>query len=79
MGVVVDPPTGNQLLLGRREAAKACGLGLRSWDRLAASGRVPQPVRLGRRTLWRADELRAWVDAGCPDRRAWEVIMNNDK
>lgn len=39
---------------------------------LHSAGRLPLPVRLGRTTRWRADELRAWLDAGCPERSRWE-------
>ena len=32
----------------------------------------PVPVKaFGRRLLFRADEVRTWVAAGCPPRRAW--------
>jgi len=32
----------------------------------------PLPVKaFGRRLLFRADEVREWVAAGCPPRRAW--------
>lgn len=41
---------------------------------LINSGKIPLPIRLGRRTLWRADELRAWVAAGCPQRKQWLVM-----
>ena len=37
-----------------------------------ASGRVPSPVKLGRRALWRLDEIRRWVAAGCPPRSRWK-------
>jgi hypothetical protein len=30
-------------------------------------------MRIGRSTLWRADELREWVVAGCPRRQQWEA------
>ena len=33
-----------------------------------ASGRLPSPVKLGRRVLWRLDEIRQWVAEGCPSR-----------
>jgi predicted DNA-binding transcriptional regulator AlpA len=47
--------------------------GLYQW---LASGRVPSPVRLGRRALWRAGEIRQWVDAGCPPRARWKPTLN---
>lgn len=37
------------------------------------AGKIPQPIRVGRSTLWRYLELRAWVNAGCPDRETWET------
>jgi hypothetical protein len=36
---------------------------------------LPRPMRIGRATLWRTEELRAWVDAGCPRREQWEIIL----
>lgn len=61
------------LLVTAREAAALCGRSLRCWRTWDAAGRIPQPVRIGRATLWRAEELRCWVDAGCPRRDEWEA------
>ncbi len=44
---------------------------LAPWD---AGGRIPRPVRVGRSTLWRVEELHAWIAAGCPTREHWEGI-----
>lgn len=70
------PPTGPRPfdaagLVSRAAAAAFCGVGLSTWDKLTAAGRTPPPIRLGGKVLWRPRELRAWVDAGCPDRAAW--------
>ena len=57
------------MLLDAKAAAKLCGgISVRTWWALNSSGRCPLPVRLGRRTLWRADELADWCKAGCPAR-----------
>jgi excisionase family DNA binding protein len=56
------------------EAAKLCGIGRATWYSLLAAGRIPKPVRLGRRALWRTEELRAWMRAGCPALHKWEQI-----
>jgi len=64
------------LLLTARAAALMCGKSLRTWRTWDAAGRIPQPVRIGRSTLWRADELRAWVAAGCPGRKDWERMQS---
>ena len=47
--------------------------GLYQW---LASGRVPSPVKLGRRALWRFEEIRQWVAAGCPPRSKWNPARN---
>jgi len=68
--------TATPLALRPREAAKALGISLRHLHTLNASGRLPRPIRLGRSVRWRADELRDWVDAGCPPRDKWEALHN---
>ena len=65
--------TGVPLLVTARKAASMCSKSLRTWRSWDAAGRIPRPVRIGRSTLWRADELRAWAAAGCPRREEWEA------
>lgn len=62
------------LLLKAPAAAVLCSVSLRTWRAWDAAGRIPLPVRVGRSTFWRADELRAWIAAGCPDRETWHAI-----
>jgi predicted DNA-binding transcriptional regulator AlpA len=61
------------LLLAARQAALLCGRSLRTWRTWDSAGWIPKPVRIGRSTLWRADELRDWVNNGCPPRDEWEA------
>jgi predicted DNA-binding transcriptional regulator AlpA len=68
----VDPAP-SPLLITARHAAAMCGKSLRTWRAWDSAGWIPKPVRVGRSTLWRADELREWVAAGCPRRSEWEV------
>ena len=63
----------NALLLTARHAAGMCGKSLRTWRSWDAAGRIPRPVRIGRSTLWRVDELREWVAVRCPRREEWEA------
>jgi predicted DNA-binding transcriptional regulator AlpA len=70
---VAPVPSDALLLLSAKRAAKVCGISLRTWRTYDSGGRIPKPVRIGRRTLWRADELRAWVAASCPCRADWEA------
>jgi predicted DNA-binding transcriptional regulator AlpA len=62
------------LLVGAKMAALLCGKCLRTWRAWNAAGWIPRPVRIGRSTLWRLDELKAWTAAGCPRREEWELI-----
>lgn len=39
---------------------------------MANSGRIPKPIRIGRAVRWSYEELRAWVNAGCPPQDEWE-------
>lgn len=62
------------LLVPAETAARLCGIAESTWWSLHSAGRVPLPVRLGSRTLWRAAELAAWIDAGCPSRDRWHYM-----
>lgn len=44
---------------------------IRTWDQL---GKIPEPVKLGGRVLWRVREIRRWIAAGCPPRDQWAAI-----
>ena len=69
----LDAALSQQLLVTAKQAARMCGKSLRTWRSWDAAGWIPQPVRIGRSTLWRADELREWVAVGCPRRQEWEA------
>ena len=69
-----DPGPPESLLLDAKAAAGLCAVSLRTWWSLHSAGRVPVPVRLGRRTLWRRVEIVAWVAAGCPARDRWQAV-----
>jgi predicted DNA-binding transcriptional regulator AlpA len=55
-------------------AGPMCGRSEPSWWRDHAAGRIPAPVKIGRSTLWRVQELHDWLEAGCPCRKVWEVM-----
>jgi predicted DNA-binding transcriptional regulator AlpA len=54
------------LLIGKQQAARMCGLSRSTWDTYRAAGWVPPGVRIGNVLRWRVDELREWIEAGCP-------------
>jgi predicted DNA-binding transcriptional regulator AlpA len=63
------------LLISDRAAAALAGVSRAHWHRLRAAGKVPAPVRLGRKVLWRRSELVTWIEAGCPDARTWQAMQ----
>lgn len=67
--VVAEP-----ILVGAELAGRLCGVSGRTWTRMAASGEIPRPLRLGRLRRWSVDELRAWVAASCPSRERWQAM-----
>ena len=55
------PPAG----IGRAQAAKFCGLSLNSFDHAVKDGRLPQPIRFGKkdgRFIWTAAGLSAALE-----------------
>lgn len=62
------------LLLSAQEAAELLGIGKTLFWQLHSAGRIPLPVKLGRRTLWRREELLGWVRKGCPSRDKWQLL-----
>ncbi len=65
--------TDSAMLVTAKQAALMCGKSLRTWRTWDSAGLIPKPVRIGRSTLWRLDELRLWVEDGCPRRNEWEA------
>jgi predicted DNA-binding transcriptional regulator AlpA len=70
------PPAVELLLAPAPGAASLCGISEASWYRLKAAGKLPAPVKLGGRVLWRVEELRRWCAEGCPDLRTWQALEN---
>jgi predicted DNA-binding transcriptional regulator AlpA len=67
------------LLVSADVAGPMCGRSEASWWRDHAAARIPAPVKLGGRTMWRVQELRHWVEAGCPARKFWEALQAGRK
>jgi predicted DNA-binding transcriptional regulator AlpA len=69
-----EAPNTLALLVSAQTAAQLCGRSEASWWRDHAAARIPAPIKLGGRTLWRSQDLQAWIEAGCPNRRDWEIL-----
>ena len=60
------------LLMDPEDLALELRISIRSIWRRASDGQIPRPIRIGRATRWRRDEIEAWIAAGCPDGEQWE-------
>lgn len=67
------------LLIPDTEAATLAGVSRATWHRLRAAGKLPPAVRLGRAVRWNRVELIAWIEAGCPDARAWAAMQTTGR
>lgn len=68
--------TGNNQLTGPQprllrdhEVALALGISIRLVWKLCAKGDLPQPIRIGRATRWRIDDIDQWVVRRAPGHR----------
>jgi excisionase family DNA binding protein len=53
-------------LLDVSQVAALLNCSKRTVYRLADSGRMPRPLKLGSLVRWRAGEVRQWIADGCP-------------
>jgi predicted DNA-binding transcriptional regulator AlpA len=62
------------MLISARDLAVLLRLSLRSIRSMDVAGRLPEPLRLSPGCVrWKLSEIRAWLDAGAPDRATWEA------
>jgi len=64
-------------LLNATQLAGLLGISRVHIWRLNRAGKLPQTVHLGRRAMWRADEVRQWIDAGLPSRERWVILKGS--
>jgi predicted DNA-binding transcriptional regulator AlpA len=55
-----------QLLIGAKELAGIMDVSTRTLWRLLSKGELIKPIRVGGNTRWRMDDIRRWIEAGCP-------------
>ena len=61
------------LLVGADEVARLLSVSRSTVYCWLDCGRLPSPLKVGGRTLWRFDELQQWIGAGAPPRVKWEM------
>ena len=67
----------DRLAVDAKEAAALLGISERHFRDLNTTGRVPEPIRLGKSPRWSVDELRAWLAAGGPARERWVATRSH--
>jgi predicted DNA-binding transcriptional regulator AlpA len=48
-----------------KSVAVSLGISIRQTWKLAATGRIPQPIRLGRSVRWKASDIQRFLEANC--------------
>ena len=64
------------LLISAKEVVRRLSISGRTWYVLVTTQHAPQPIRLGKRTLWRVEELEEWVRDGCPPLDRWQRMKD---
>lgn len=72
-------PPSSSVLLTAQQVGAILSVSARTVWRYDAMGVIPHPIRRGRLVRWRTGEIAAWIEAGCPDRTAWELRRVLDK
>lgn len=67
----MTPSLSEMELLSLKRLAGLLELSDRQTRRLHLAGKLPEPLRIGRAVRWRAIEVKAWMDAGCPSQHEW--------
>lgn len=63
------------LLLDAEASAQLLGISRSHFYGMDSSGRLgPMPIKLGKSTRWRRDELERWVTSDCPSRQKWQAM-----
>ncbi len=57
---------GQPLMIDAEAVAKLLSVSNRTVFRLRDAGKMPAPVKLGSRTVWRREAIEQWVAEGCP-------------
>ena len=74
-----DPPARKRrkfcpLVADAKRLSKLLDCGIRTVRTLDAAGKLPAPIRVGGRVLWRVSEIRDWLNVGAPCREIWERL-----
>ena len=71
----VSPPQESTTMLTVHDVARMLCCSARTVYRLADSGRVPRPVKLGALSRWPRETIERWIAQGCPRANQEEVTV----
>jgi excisionase family DNA binding protein len=53
-------------LINATKLAEILGISQRTIWRLISKGQMIQPIRIGTSVRWRLDQVKSWIENGCP-------------
>jgi len=56
-------------LMTVEQVGKLLSVSTRTVWRLRSAGAIPRPVKIAGGVRWRANDLKSWIDDGCPAER----------
>jgi predicted DNA-binding transcriptional regulator AlpA len=62
----MNQKTLDPVLISADDLAALMQISTRTLWRLLSAKQVPKPIRLGGSTRWRLDQVRKWIEQGCP-------------
>jgi predicted DNA-binding transcriptional regulator AlpA len=62
-----------KLLIGIGGLSQMLDWSERTTRRKYSAGLLPRPIKISGSIRWNVEEIRRWVNAGCPTRAAWEA------
>ncbi|MEI8194814.1 MAG: helix-turn-helix domain-containing protein [Phycisphaerae bacterium] len=62
----------DRFMIDARTVAKLLDVSTRTLYRLCDVGAMPKPTKIGKVVRWRAEEIKAWVNADCPMMKDWQ-------
>ena len=68
------PLTVEPMLLSDKQLAVVLSVSVAHVHSLDNSGKLPKAVELGKSKRWVTAEIRAWTNAGCPERTNWLLM-----
>jgi len=72
---MIEKTKEQSLMLTATDAARLCGVTIKRWLTWNALGKIPTPLRIGKSLFWKRDELVRWIDAGCPNRKHFNIFL----